>query len=589
MKKEKSLWDYLKQAYLMAKEYFIDSEENYKASFYLVLAIICVATLVGLSAAFSWWWVLFWAAFEAKSIALFLTSLEIFAGISVAYVAVRAAYRYLVGLIKLNWRNWFTKKLYDEYIDKNHSFLEIARASDQLANPAQRIHQDIDYFVDLSVDLSLDFLKSILMLTTFISTLWIIGGSLPLTIMGAHLIIPGYLVWIAITLAIIATYIKHKIGEPMHKLNNQEADVEAAFRSELETIGPAAENIALEKGQTYFKRTLGEKFKAITDNSYEKLKVYTSLAAFDGLYNQFSWIIPYIAAAPIYFIGNIGLGALMQIGFSFQEVNSSFSWFMNSFGQLAWYKTNIDRIMDLRAMIESPPQTSTVKEIQVKSVENSHQIVVQALSLHNPQTGKPIAENLTFTFTEKENVILLGPSGLGKSSIFKVIGGIWQYGRGEISIPEESIHFLSQKPTLPLKTSLKALMSYPKPVDAYTPEQYTTILKELGNMEEFLPRLDEVDNWSPKLSGGQQQKIAFARAFLIRPKWLFLDESTASLDPSSELLIYETLLNKLLPDTTYISIAHRESVIPFHQKAIKLSLDENEQVHLEEQFINVSA
>lgn len=279
----------------------------------------------------------------------------------------------------------------------------------------------------------------------------------------------------------------------------------------------------------------------------------------------------------------------MQIGFSFQEVNSSFSWFMNSFGQLAWFKTNIDRIMELRAMIESPPQTSTVKEIQVKSVENSHQIIVKDLSLHNPQTGKPIAENLTFTFTEKENVILLGPSGLGKSSIFKVIGGIWQYGEGEVSIPEESIHFLSQKPTLPLQTSLKALMSYPRPVDAYTPEQYTTILKELGNMEEFIPRLDEVDNWSRRLSGGQQQKIAFARAFLIRPKWLFLDESTASLDPSSELLIYETLLKKLLPDTTYISIAHRESVIPFHQKAIKLSLDENDHVHLEEQLINVTA
>lgn len=588
MKKNKSLWDYLKQAFLMAKEYFIDSEENYKASFYLVLAIICVATLVGLSAALSWWWVLFWAAFEAKSIALFLTSLEIFAGISMAYVAVRATYRYLVGLIKLNWRNWFTKKLYHEYIDKNHSFLEIARVSDKLPNPSQRIHQDIDYFVDLSVDLSLDFLKSILMLTTFISTLWIIGGSLPLTIMGAHLIIPGYLVWIAITLAIIATYIKHKIGEPMHKLNNQEADVEAAFRSELETIGPAAENIALEKGQTYFKRTLGEKFKAITDNSYEKLKVYTTLAAFDSLYNQLSWIIPYIAAAPIYFIGSIGLGALMQIGYSFQEVNSSFSWFMNSFSKLAWYKTNIDRIMDLRTMIQTPPRTVAIKEIQVNPIENSHQIIVENLSLHNPRTGKPIAENLKFAFTEKENVILLGPSGLGKSSIFKVIGGIWPYGRGNISIPNESIYFLSQKPTLPLKTSLKALMSYPNPVNFYSDPQYEELLRQL-EMGKFIPQLEEVRNWVTILSGGQQQKIAFARAFLLKPKWLFLDESTASLDPLSEIRIYEILLKTLLPDTTYISIAHRESVIPFHHKAIKLSQDEKDHVQVEEQTINRSA
>jgi vitamin B12/bleomycin/antimicrobial peptide transport system ATP-binding/permease protein len=581
IKTKKSFLDYLKEAFLMAKEYFIDSEENYKASFLLFLAIVCIIGMVGLSAAYSWWWVLFWAAFEAKKLNLFFVSMEIFTGISVTFIALKSAYQYLIGLIKLNWRNWFTQKLYNEYLEGNNNFLDISRAPEQLSHPAQRIHEDINYFVNLSVNLSLDFFKSILTQATFISTLWFIGGSLGLTVFSIHFVIPGYLVWIALSLALIATDTKQKLGMPLQKLNNQEANVEAEFRSELEYIPKESESISLENGQIYYKKSLTEKFQTIYETSYEKIKVNTWLAAFDSFYGQFSWVFPYLAATPIYFSGQIALGALMQIGFSFEEVNNSFSWFMNSFNDIAWFKTNIDRINELRNLIHEPKNSpSQVLRIQ-KHQKDSPSIMIDKLSIYNPKTLTPIAENLSFEFKPKENVIILGPSGLGKSTIFKAIAGTWKHGKGRISIPEnQSLCFLAQRPSLP-KNTLKQVLSYPKEVTLFNQADYESTLKSVGNMENFIPLLDQKRDWTKYLSGGQQQKIAFARVLLHKPLWLFLDESTASLDTESENKLYQ-LIKDHLPDTTFISIAHRESVKKFHDKSLTLRMDANGKMMIEE-------
>ncbi len=579
MSENASLLEYLQVAFKLAKEYFIDSEERNKALMMLIVAILCIFGMVATTAYFSSWWVMFWGAFEAKSTLLFISSMELFTYISLAYLVLKSTYTYLVDCIKLNWRQWLTKKLIEEYLEGQNNFLDLSRFADELQNPAQRIHQDLDYFVELSVNLSLNFIQSMLTQVTFITTLWYLGGSLSLTLFGLHLVIPGYLVWIAVSLSLTATYIKLQIGQPLTKLNNTEANVEAEFRTELEQVALEAEGIALERGQNYYKQSLFEKFKAIYINTYEKIKIKTMLAAFDGFYNQFSWVFPYLAAAPIYFTNIISLGQLMQIGYAFGEVNTSFNWFMNRFGDLAWFKTNIRRITELREMLKNGSLNATPKNIHIQFIP-THQIIIDQLSIERPQQSETIFNEISLTFNEKENTIIAGPSGAGKSTLFKSIAGIWQHGHGQISLPQHDlIYFLSQKPTIP-KASLKQVLSFPLPQETYTDEQYKNVLKKLGNMEMWIPHFNEIQNWSNKLSGGQKQKIAFARAFLLKPKWLFLDESTASLDETSETIIYQ-LLKQELTDTTFISIAHRESVQKFHDKTLTFFKAENGRLALD--------
>jgi len=550
-----SLFSHLKEAYKYAKEYFLNSEQRYKASFMLVLAVICVVGLVLATAGFSWWWVMFWAAFEAKSMLALIASMKIFAGLAIAYLGLKSAFSFLVDSIKINWRQWLTEKLISEYLDGENNYLELSRTSKELNNPSQRIQEDVDSFVKATISLSLNFIKSTLTQVTFISTLWVIGGPLAFTLFGANIIIPGYLVWVALALAISATGIKNYIGKRLESLNNTEANAEADFRSELEQIPQNAESIALERGETYFKNSLTHKFSVIFNNAYQKIIVRSSLAAFDGFYNQFSWIFPYLAAAPIYFGNAISLGQLMQIGFAFSEVNESFGWFMNSFEELSAYKTSIRRVVELREAIAKGNDDSSEKNIKIDCCSN--QIIINNLQLNKPTGNNAISNPLNLTINENEKALIAGPSGLGKSTLLKAIAGTWKFGSGQITVPKENTMYVPQSPTIPRNSSLKAILAYPKPIETYKDEEYREVMTK-ADLTTHIDKLDENNDWGNVFSGGEKQRIAFARVFLANPEWVFLDESTSALDTSREEKLY-----KELPES-YVSISHSQTVQKHH-------------------------
>jgi len=579
-----------KKGLRLFRNYFFKSDERITASLMLVGTVLSVIALVALTAAFPWVFGLIWAALSASNSALFVTGLAYFALWAGCMAVANTVKTYLAESLIIRWRKWLTESLLNKLLSdnqgKNNNYLDLARFPEEVDHPQQRIHQDVRRVTKTTLISGLDFISATLRLGIFIGTLWVAGGSLSFILLGTAITIPGYLVWIAIAFALTGTFIKHKMGHKLSAINNANKVCEAEFRSEMELLNNQAESISQEQGEKYYNKSLKSKFKKNINTLNEKLKIKTMFVTFQNLYTNIALILPYIVTAPLYFLGLTNIEKLMQIGLYFGEVTTSLGWFADSYETLSAYQTSINRLDELEKSLDEGGEASKHRQIIFENKENNA-VDIENLNLAIPKnTGNTeyIFKKLNLKFKPKENTLIRGNSGLGKSTFFKAMAGSWRYGEGKIGMPQNSkIMFLAQKPSLP-NDSLRAVLAYPKDRDTYTDKQYIKVLKQVGNMEELISQLDVVDQWSRRLSPGQQQRISFARALLAKPDWLFLDETTASLDPDSEIKMYQLVKNKLV-NTTFVSIAHRPSVQFFHDKIVNFKgLDENGDLIITEEF-----
>ncbi|KTD77171.1 ABC transporter ATP-binding protein/permease [Legionella waltersii] len=563
---------YLKKAGQLFFDYFFQSDEKLKAWLLLIGTLLSIVGMVALFALMPWCFLGFWAALETKALTTFLFYISACALNFAAIVGINSLKDYLSQTLALKWRTWLTIKFIDKYLFGDKNYLELARLNPEIDNPAQRIQENIKTFVDNFISLSTDFIRSTLSFVVFVSTLWIVGGTLSFVLLGLNIVIPGYLVWASLLFALGASLITKLLGTSLNSLNQKEESLEAQFRKDIEIISAESENIALEKGEPYHKTVLEKDINTISENSLQKIGVSLKVNGFQSLYTNLVQIAPYILTAPLYFMELIQLPQIMQIGNAFNEVSSALNWFINSYEYIKKFQASTLRIMELENALNPDNSVQKEKEIRVQA-SNSNSIKVKELHVTYPQKSESTAymvRALNIEFKPQENTLLKAPSGFGKSTLFKTIRKTWTYGNGQIEIPEgQSTYFLPQKPLI-LQDSLKAVLAYPNPVDTYADNEYKEVLAAIGgNMEGFIPELDHLDNWSKRLSLGQQQRISFARALLKKPDWLFLDEATASLDEESECYLYQ-LLKEKLPNTTIISIAHRSTVNKFHQRIIQL-------------------
>lgn len=566
----------------LIKAYFIHSDEKLVAWLLLIGITFSVIALVALTATFAWWAAGFWAALAAKATASFWVSMGQFVFILVGYVGTQVLKNYLVGQLSIRWRHWLTHKTLDKIFHGENNYLDLKRHPSEIDNISQRVQDNVKTFVELTLVLGFDFLKSTLALGVFIGTLWVVGGPLAFVLLGVHVVIPGYLVWVALAIAVVATVITHFIGKSLAETNKKKERAEANLRQDLEALSHDAENIAQEHGENYYKQSIVSKVEEIKNHATQKLNTQSKLIAFQNFYMQISYVLPDLLAAPLYFSGLIELGQLMQIGMSFGEVSAALSWFVNAYEDLSNYKTSIDRVLELEDALTDKGLASNAKSIVIKE-KNAETLKIKQLSIMQPQASSTpyIMRHLNLIFKPGEHVLIKGQSGLGKSTLFKAIAGTWKYGEGKIKRPiGKSLYFLPQKPTLPYDT-LMGVLAYPEPVETYTMAQYTAVLEAVGGMSHLISKLSEKRHWAKELSGGQQQRISFARVLLKKPDWLFLDESTASLDEESEDRVYT--LVKELKNTTLVSIAHRKSVEKHHTRMINFFVTPEKEIQVSEQ------
>ena len=467
-------------------------------------------------------------------------------------------------IFQLRWREWLTRNYFTRWLsDGTHYKMGLAGfAAD---NPDQRIAADVDSFLTRTMSLSIRLLSQLATLVSFTVILW--GLSKDFTVPFTAIAIPGLLFWVAAAYAIIGTVAAHFIGRPLIRLDFLNERYEANFRFALARLREYGEQIALLNGAVAEINYLRKRFTEVIRNSFAILFRRLKLTGFTFAWSQMSVAFPYIFMGAYYFADKMTLGEMQQGSSAFGRVEGALAFFMASYATLAAYKATIDRLTSFReAMGKAETIGVTPPHIAVESRKTSS-LDVEALTLRLPD-GRAIVRVHRLSLAEGEPVLLTGPSGSGKSTFFRALAGIWPYGDGAIHVPEgRSVMLLPQRPYLPLGT-LRGALCYPSTPDAYPDNEIRRALQAVG-LPLLLDRLDDEDNWPARLSGGEQQRLAMARALLATPDWLFLDEATASLDEASEAVVYRSLAEHL-PKTTVVSIGHRSTLMAFHRRKLDL-------------------
>lgn len=559
----------LKDAWRLAKPYF-RSEEKWSAWALLGSVVALNLLMVAMDVVFSYWNRAFYDAIQVKDWQAFIQLLFTwrgmmpgFCGLAVVYIAVAVYATYLNQWLQIRWRRWFTRQFLDEWM-ADRAFYRLSLTANPTAagtdNPDQRISEDLRNYTSDTLTLGLGLLSNIVTLFSFFGILWSLSG--PLHVFGVT--IPGYMVWVALIYAVVGTWLTHLVGRPLALLNFMQQRYEADFRFSLVRLRENAEGVALYGGEHEERAGMGKRFAAVVGNWWDIMQRTKLLNSLIYGYQQVAIVFPIIVVAPRYFSGQIQLGGLTQTAGAFGRVQNAMSWFVTSYASLASWSATVERLATFhRAVVEARAASDTGVLAAPASTE--------ALTLRDVTLAIPGGESLlthqTLTFQPGEWTVISGRSGSGKSTLVRAIAGIWPFGTGKVERPSGTYLFLPQRPYIPLGT-LRHAVAYPAQDTAYEDAAIQQALRDAG-LEHLMHRLDEEDNWTMRLSGGEQQRLAVARALLARPDWLFLDEATANLDPEAESQLYRVMKQKL-PATTIISVAHQPNVARFHERQLVL-------------------
>jgi putative ATP-binding cassette transporter len=374
------------------------------------------------------------------------------------------------------------------------------------------------------------------------------------------------MVWVALVYAIAGTWLIHLIGRPLVPLNFGQQKLEADFRFSLVRFRENAEAIALYRGEADELKGLRRRFGAVFDNWWAIMQRTKKLMWFRSGYNQLANIFPILVAAPRFFSGAIQLGGLIQTASAFGQVQDSLSWFVNAYTQLAEWKATVDRLTSFHDAM-SRARAAAHEGGLAAHASGGAAYSLRDASIDLPD-GTPLITPPATDIAPGAPVLVTGPSGAGKSTLFRALAGIWPFGRGRVLQPAGArALFLPQKTYLTLGT-LREQIAYPSDAAEFSDAEMREALAGVG-LPHFSDRLDETRHWAFALSGGEQQRIAFARALVNRPQWLFLDEATSALDEASERKLY-ALLARRLPDTTMVSIGHRTSLQALHPRRLEV-------------------
>jgi putative ATP-binding cassette transporter len=510
----------------------------------------------------------------AHSAAFWHQILWVFTPLAFIGIAMQMFEFFVASNFVLQWRRWMTASYTSRWLIGSMHY-KLALGGHTADNPDQRISQDVGSFINGAgtvansgnagiYNYSIAMIAAATNLVAFSIILWTLSKPMN-ALLGVN--IPGLLFWVATLYAILATGIMQLIGAKLAAFYFKQQSVEANFRFDLARIREYSEQIALLKGENREIAHAGEVFEDVFHTIQRIIRLRVRLIAFNSFYSQISVILPFVIVAPFYFTKQVILGAFYQAADAFSNVNSQMNFFVNNYIGLADFSSTISRLTsfdDAFAKTQAAWQASPRVEAKPGVGEA---LAIPDLQLELPD-GRKLARIGNLVLAPQEKTLVMGPSGAGKSTLLRAIAGLWPYGKGEIEQPAHAkLMLLPQRPYIPIGP-LKEAISYPFEASHYTADQLRAALAKVG-LSEFADRLEENDNWQMRLSGGEQQRLAVARALLAKPDWLFLDEATASLDEDSENRLYRAIA-AALPQATIVSVGHRSTLKALHEREIHL-------------------
>jgi len=553
-------------AWQLLKLYW-QSKERFYAFWLLLVVLVMTIFLVGMDVVFTTWYNYFYDALQDYKRQAAYDLIWIFLFLAAVYIVV-GVYRYYVQqFLALRWRRWMTEQFLDRWLEKR-SYYYLENFSETTDNPDQRIQEDIGTMVQGSLNLFIGIISACVTIVAFIFVLWALSGIITLSL-GSWGVwhVPGYLVWVGIVYSMVGTWAAFKIGYPLVSLNFEQQRREANFRFAAIDVRSHAENIALYQAESNQNSILKGIFSGVLGNWYAIILRQKLLLWFTQSYNQVAVVLPLAVVFPRYFTKVIKLGGLIQALNAFGRIQDALSFFVNSYVMLAEWRAMMRRLLTFLNHMYEIEQSIKMHNHFVFFNEDKNQITIKNVSIQTPR-DEILLENINLELLHGKNYLIKGDSGVGKSTFVRAIADIWPFGLGEIGRPDhQKILFLPQRPYMPLGTLRDALL-FPDRTMGINNKDLQELLIAC-DLPELVNALEETAYWSSRLSPGELQRIAFVRILLQKPDWVFLDETTSSLDLRREKMLYE-LLRSRLPGCSLVSVGHRPSLDAFHDVQIHL-------------------
>jgi putative ATP-binding cassette transporter len=486
---------------------------------------------------------------------------------SVALVTVQV---YVRMMIQRRWRSWLTTALIARWLANGRYYQLNLIGGDDHRNPEARLSEDMRIATESPVDFLAGVISAFLSASTFIVVLWTIGGALAFQIGGSVITIPGFLVVTAVFYAVVTSTSMAVIGRHFVTVSEVKNQVEAEFRYTLTHVRENGESIALLGGE--------EEERSDLDRNFGKVLKQWALLAHQymrtTLMSQGSMLIapvvPVLLCAPKFLEGTMTLGEIMQAASAFTIVQSAFGWLVDNYPRLADWNASAHRVASLMMSLdglERAEKSDALVGIQHGETEGETMLCLNDLSV-TLDDGTSVVKETEVRIEPGERVLIAGESGSGKSTLVRAISGLWPWGHGSVDFhPDSRLFMLPQRPYIPSGT-LRRAVAYPRAADGWSLDEIKAAMKKVG-LDYLNDKIEEEAPWDQTLSGGEKQRLAFARLILHNPDIIVLDEATSALDEKSQDKMMEMVIREL-PKVTLISVAHRAELEAFHSRKITL-------------------
>ncbi|MCZ7660791.1 MAG: ABC transporter ATP-binding protein/permease [Xanthobacteraceae bacterium] len=529
------------------------------------LVVLIVANLA-LDLVFNRWSKWFFDALEQKDAAALVTQALIFVPLATGSVTLGVTNVWLRMTLQRAWRAWTNAHLLDGWLAHDRYYqLNLVRGEHQ--NPEYRIAEDLRVATEAPVDFAAGLLIAVLSAAAFIVVLWTIGGSLTLSLGGVAVTIPGFLVLGAIAYALVGTAAMLLVGRRFIEVSEDKNQAEAEYRYVLQRVRENGESIALLGGEAEERAGLERSFAEVLRHWRALCVQYMRTTAVSHTSGLVVWTAPVLLAAPKYLDGSMTLGAVMQATSAFVIVQKAFGWIVDNYPYFANWSASAHRVAALQLSLDALAEGENNGSGHIgRGVTQDAALQLRDLSV-TLDDGTSVVDGTEVTIAPGEKVLVVGESGTGKSTLVRAIAGLWPWGQGEILFGRDArLFLLPQRPYIPTGT-LRRAATYPAPADQVDRQQVAELVEAVG-LGYLAERLDEPDvAWDHVLSGGEKQRLSFARLLIHRPSIAVIDEGTSALDRASQEQMMR-LVAERLPQTTLISVGHRPELEAFHDREL---------------------